>query len=75
MTSSPVSWDGAPDLSALAGQPIRLRFVIKDADLYSMRLQIDLARVLLAASQDWDKTDPPPQALHFVQGDRLCRSG
>ena len=34
-----VSWDGAPDLSALAGQPIRLRFVIKDADLYSLRFR------------------------------------
>ena len=34
-----VSWEGAPDLSALAGQPIRLRFVIKDADLYSMRFR------------------------------------
>lgn len=31
-----VKWQGG-DLSALAGQPVRLRFVMKDADLYSLR--------------------------------------
>jgi len=30
-------WHGSPDVSKLAGQPIRLRFVMKDADLYSIR--------------------------------------
>lgn len=31
----PVSWNGKTDLSALAGTAVRLRFVMKDADLYS----------------------------------------
>ena len=29
-----------PDVSRLAGQPVRLRFVMKDADLYSIRFGI-----------------------------------
>ncbi|MGD9648724.1 MAG: hypothetical protein AB7U73_23640 [Pirellulales bacterium] len=34
----PVTWaDGGGDLRSLAGKPIRLRFVMKDADLYSIR--------------------------------------
>jgi hypothetical protein len=32
-----VTWRDEPDLSALAGQPVRLRVQIKDADLYSIR--------------------------------------
>ena len=32
-----VSWKGAADLSALAGKPLRLRFALSDADLYSFR--------------------------------------
>ena len=32
-----MSWDGSPDLSALAGTPVRLRFVLKDADLYAFK--------------------------------------
>ena len=34
-----VTWKGGPDLSKLAGRPVRLRFVIKDADLYSIRFR------------------------------------
>ena len=30
-----VAWKGGSRVSALAGQPVRLRFVLKDADLYS----------------------------------------
>lgn len=33
----PVSWQGSTDLGRLAAKPIRLRFGIKDADLYSIR--------------------------------------
>ena len=33
------SWNGGPDLSRLAGQTVRLRFVMKDADLFSIRFQ------------------------------------
>jgi len=32
-----VRWKAGPDVSALAGRPVRLRFVMKDADLYSLR--------------------------------------
>ena len=32
-----VRWQGGEDVSALAGQPVRLRFVLKDADLYALR--------------------------------------
>jgi hypothetical protein len=31
------SWLGNPDLTKLADKPVRLRFVMKDADLYSIR--------------------------------------
>ena len=32
-----VSWESGPDVSALAGRPVRLRFALTDADLYSIR--------------------------------------
>ena len=32
-----VTWKGAADVSGLAGQPVRLRFTLSDADLYSLR--------------------------------------
>ena len=32
-----VSWKQGSDLSALAGQPIRLRFVLQDADLFAFQ--------------------------------------
>jgi hypothetical protein len=32
-----VAWKSGTDVSKLAGRPVRLRFVIKDADLYSIR--------------------------------------
>lgn len=34
-----VSWKSGADLSRFAGQPVRLRFVMKDADVYSIRFQ------------------------------------
>lgn len=34
-----VSWKGGSDLSALADQPIRLRFVMHDADLYAIQFE------------------------------------
>jgi len=33
----PVVWKSGADLSSLAGQPVRLRFVMSDADLYAFR--------------------------------------
>jgi len=32
-----VEWNSSTNLAALAGQPVRLRFQLKDADLYSLR--------------------------------------
>jgi hypothetical protein len=34
-----VRWKGGSDVSALAGKPVRLRFVMKDADLYALRFR------------------------------------
>ena len=32
-------WKNNPDLGALAGKPVRLRFVMRDADLYSIKFE------------------------------------
>ena len=32
------SWSSGKDVGKLAGKPVRLRFVLKDADLYSFKL-------------------------------------
>ncbi|MDF1746387.1 MAG: hypothetical protein P1V19_22010, partial [Gimesia sp.] len=32
-----VTWKGGNDLNSLSGKPVRLRFVMKDADLYSLQ--------------------------------------
>ena len=34
-----VRWDGGPDVSVIQGRPIRLRFVMKEADLYSFQFR------------------------------------
>jgi hypothetical protein len=34
-----VTWSGGSDVSALAGKPVRLRFGMKDADVYSLRFR------------------------------------
>ena len=38
-TEQEVRWQGAPDLGRLAGTPVRLRFTMRDADLYSLRFR------------------------------------
>ena len=35
----PMLWRGTPDLGAWAGTPVRLRFVLKDADFFSLRFR------------------------------------
>ncbi len=37
--AQPVLWKNGSDLSELSGKPIRLRFILKDADLFSFRFQ------------------------------------
>jgi len=32
-----VLWKGGPDVGALAGRPVRLKIVLRDADLFSLR--------------------------------------
>ncbi len=32
-----VAWKSGGDVSSLAGKPVRLRFVLKDADVYALR--------------------------------------
>ena len=34
-----VRWAGKPDVSALAGKPIRLKFTLRDADLFSFQFR------------------------------------
>jgi len=34
-----VTWKGSEDVSSLAGRPVRLRFAMKDADLYSIQFR------------------------------------
>ncbi|MCC6145322.1 MAG: hypothetical protein IT368_16070 [Candidatus Hydrogenedentes bacterium] len=34
-----VDWGGTADVSALAGTPVRLRFIMKDADLYAIQFE------------------------------------
>jgi hypothetical protein len=34
-----IGWNAGSDLSRFAGRPVRLRFVMKDADLYSLRFR------------------------------------
>jgi hypothetical protein len=36
---APFAWKRGSDVSALAGRPIRMRFVLKDADLYAWQFQ------------------------------------
>ena len=37
--SGHVSWNGSTDLSKISGQPVRVRFVMNDADIYSLRFE------------------------------------
>ena len=34
-----VHWQSGSDVRKLAGLPVRLRFIIRDADLYSLRFR------------------------------------
>ena len=34
-----VAWNSGADLKRLSGQPVRLRFVMRDADIYGLRFQ------------------------------------
>jgi hypothetical protein len=34
-----VAWKGGPDVSRLTGRPVRLRFVMADADLFALRFK------------------------------------
>jgi len=34
-----VTWKGRNDVSALIGQPVRIRFVLRDADLFAFQFR------------------------------------
>ena len=34
-----VSWEGNPDLKAISGKVVRVRFMMKDADLYALKFE------------------------------------
>ena len=36
-----VTWNGNRDVRSLSGKPVRIRFVLKDADLYAFRFAAD----------------------------------
>jgi len=36
-----VTWKANPDLAALAGKPVRMRFQVRDADVYSFHFTKD----------------------------------
>lgn len=38
-TDRAVEWNDGADVSSLAGKPVRLRFVLKDADLYALKFE------------------------------------
>ncbi len=40
-TARTITWKSGSNVSTLAGQPVRLRFVMQDADLYSYQFQTD----------------------------------
>jgi hypothetical protein len=42
-TLQPVAWNGAKDLSALAGRPVKFRFHLRDGSLYSFWVTPDLS--------------------------------
>ncbi|HQM99596.1 MAG TPA: hypothetical protein PLL36_00895 [Candidatus Hydrogenedentes bacterium] len=39
MLDRPVKWEAGSDISSLAGTPLRLRFHMKDADLYAIQFR------------------------------------
>ena len=36
-----VSWEGSDDLSSLAGKPVRLHFVMRDAKLFAFQFETE----------------------------------
>ena len=41
MTEREVAWERGPDVGSLAGRPVRLRFVMRDADLYALQFRAE----------------------------------
>ncbi len=39
MIARTVKWRGEADITALAGQPVRLKFIMKDADIYALQFK------------------------------------
>ncbi|MCX6873802.1 MAG: hypothetical protein NTW21_08335, partial [Verrucomicrobia bacterium] len=54
------AWNSGSDVSALAGTPVQLRFVLENADLFAMRFQDDLQEPLRTREYH----DHAPTGLH-----------
>jgi N-acetylneuraminic acid mutarotase len=72
-----IRWRGGSDVSALAGRPLRLRFALKDADVYSFRFrsgpEADVGPVAPAAPRKllsiaWKKGPSLPQGFQDSDG-------
>lgn len=72
-----VSWRGGADVSALAGRPVRLRFALRDADLYAFRFRSGPEATRGAASTaplrklvsiEWKKGPNLPQGFQDSDG-------
>jgi len=58
LTDRVVAWTNGSDLGALTGQAVRLRFVLKDADLYAFRFRAGAEST--ATVTDPPASPPPP---------------
>ena len=54
-----VAWRGSGDVSGLAGKPVRLRFELKDADLYSFRFRTESSTTLSAPETPFEVVEAP----------------
>jgi len=61
-----VKWKTGSDVSALAGQTVRLRFVMKDADLYALPPRLFVDEYLI------ESMDGVSRKLHSSQSCRTC---
>ncbi len=53
-----VTWKGSGDLSKLAGQPVRLRFQLRDADLYAIQFKQIVSPIIRANGVRTDDEQP-----------------
>ncbi|NQY92320.1 MAG: VCBS repeat-containing protein, partial [Deltaproteobacteria bacterium] len=67
-----IRWDQGPDVGSLAGKPVRLRFRMKDADLYSFRFRnVKTVSSVRRPSKAVEEPEPTAveghRAVHFTE--------